>query len=72
VGHFHNRTVPESLMHVGGGNLKVEIIITAMTFVALSPFFAVQGIDNDIGSYERYKLFFVPRTKYFPKPSQPP
>jgi hypothetical protein len=72
VGHFHNRSISESLAHVGGGNLKVELVITAITFVALIPFFAMQEIGNQIGMDELYKLFFIRRAKYFSKPSQSP
>ena len=70
VGHFHDKTVSESLAHVGGGKLRVESVIIAMTFVALMPFFALQEIGNSIGMDELYKLFFVRRAKYFPTPSQ--
>jgi hypothetical protein len=72
VGYFHNRTVSESLVHVGGGNLRVQFVITGMTFIALMPFFALQEIGNNIGMGDFYRLFFVRRDKYFPRPPQLP
>lgn len=49
VGHFHGETVSASMPSFGGGGLAGLLIVAAITFVSLLPFFTFKHVARAIG-----------------------
>ena len=63
---WHGGNFAGSVSDLGGGTAIRISIVGLIMFVVLMPFFAFSEIGRDIGEDERYRLFFVRRTKYVP------
>lgn len=61
VGHFHGKSVTESLADLGGGSGKAILILTAMLFVVLIPLTAFGELERVIGEEKLHALFLRPR-----------
>lgn len=60
VGHFHGQTVSASMPSFGGGGLAGLMIVAAITFVSLLPFFTFKHVARAIGS-ERLQALLLGR-----------
>lgn len=61
VGHFHGKSVADSLADLGGGSGKAMLIFTVMLFVVLIPLTAFGELGRVIGEEKLHALFLRPR-----------
>src|SRR5579859_1819201 len=66
TGIWHGKAVAESVTALGGGSLQEILIVGAIMFVVLMPFFALREVGRDIGDDKLFEQFFLRRTPYFP------
>jgi len=61
VGHFHGRSVAQSLADLAGGGGKAILILTVILFVILIPLTAFGELERVIGEEKLHALFLRPR-----------
>ena len=70
VGSFHGKSFSESIADIGGGTLAGILILVAILFVMLIPFFAVGELNRILPQDKLRRLFFHPREVETPGPPQ--
>ena len=61
IGLFHHKTISESIPVLGGGGLEGILIIGAVVFIALIPFFLFEELARAIGEEKLVSMLFKRR-----------
>jgi hypothetical protein len=61
VGHFHGKSVAESVADLGGGSGKAILVMTVILFVVLIPLTAFGEVGRVVGEDKLRALFLRPR-----------
>jgi hypothetical protein len=61
VGHFHGKSVAESIADLGGGSGKAILLETVILFVVLIPITAFGELGRVVGEEKLHALFLRPR-----------